>query len=374
MALLLVLWVFMTLGVLALDFSHTMRDDAQAALNVAEETRAYFVAVAGINGTLWQYLENEEQGGDLQVALPSEVAFPIARADGQWHEGTFRDAKFRVRMTAESGRVPINCGIEDGDDETRQGLLTAVVTNLLRGGNRTEGIDRHEDKQIRTIVDSILDWADPDGDRRSNGAENAYYRSLVPPYSAKNNIITSPEELLGVQGMTADLLYGTPGRPGLRDVITVYQTEDGAPCAIDGRHISAATVQALLGLEAEAAAQMVSERDAALDAEKKGDGMPLQEIEGAFETAALQGMPSLRPEVVAEFFVWDDDNLETFLSIEAEAEMQAERNRSHVMAVIQVEQGGGGGQQEVSVKRWYDRAPWSFESSQPPSEAGEPPS
>src|SRR5215470_12617402 len=52
--LLLVLWVFMTLGVLALDFSTEMRDDAGATMNLSDQTRAYYTAVAGLNRALYE--------------------------------------------------------------------------------------------------------------------------------------------------------------------------------------------------------------------------------------------------------------------------------------------------------------------------------
>src|SRR5262249_2285670 len=52
--LLLVLWVFMTLGVLAMDFSTEMRDDASATMNLADQTRAYYAAVAGMNRALYE--------------------------------------------------------------------------------------------------------------------------------------------------------------------------------------------------------------------------------------------------------------------------------------------------------------------------------
>ena len=48
-ALLMVLWVFMVLTVLVAEFSRSMRDDAVAAQNVAEEVQARGVAIAGMN-------------------------------------------------------------------------------------------------------------------------------------------------------------------------------------------------------------------------------------------------------------------------------------------------------------------------------------
>ena len=72
------------------------------------------------------------------------------------------------------------------------------------------------------MVDSILDWRDPDELKRGHGAENDYYRKRRPPYTAKNGFFDSPEELLLVRGMTADLFYGHDDVPGLRDVVSAY--------------------------------------------------------------------------------------------------------------------------------------------------------
>jgi len=62
-ALVLVTWVFMILGVLAFDFARYMRDDAMAALNLAEETRNYYIAVAGMNRAIYD-LEHADELGD----------------------------------------------------------------------------------------------------------------------------------------------------------------------------------------------------------------------------------------------------------------------------------------------------------------------
>src|SRR5262249_21484676 len=65
-ALLLVLWLFLVLGVLALDFARYMRDDAMAALNRAEETRGYYIALAGMNRALYEseQVHDEATGAD----------------------------------------------------------------------------------------------------------------------------------------------------------------------------------------------------------------------------------------------------------------------------------------------------------------------
>src|SRR5262249_46209370 len=68
------------------------------------------------------------------------------------------------------------------------------------------------------IVNSILDWIDPDDEPRANGAEDDYYQSLTPPYHCKNAALDSLEELLLVKGVTAQLLFGDDvNRTGLDD-------------------------------------------------------------------------------------------------------------------------------------------------------------
>src|SRR5437870_10370638 len=60
-ALLLVLWIFMILGVLALDFARYMRDDAMASLNLADETQGYYLALAGMNRALFDAQRRREK-------------------------------------------------------------------------------------------------------------------------------------------------------------------------------------------------------------------------------------------------------------------------------------------------------------------------
>ena len=56
-------------------------------------------------------------------------------------------------------------------------MLTRVITNLVRGGNATKGVNKQTDSQIAEIVDSILDWRDTDSLERTHGAERKWYRS-----------------------------------------------------------------------------------------------------------------------------------------------------------------------------------------------------
>jgi type II secretory pathway component PulK len=91
------------------------------------------------------------------------------------------------------------------------------------------------------IADCIIDWIDSDNNPRTSGAENETYSGLNPPYQAKDGPIDSLEELLLVQNMTPQFLFGTDTNrngiadpnegdgsafdPGLASYLTVYSKE-----------------------------------------------------------------------------------------------------------------------------------------------------
>lgn len=66
------------------------------------------------------------------------------------------------------------------------------------------------------VVDSMLDWLDPDDLTHINGAEDKYYESLPEPYKAKDASFSSIEELMLVRDVTAEIFES------IRDEITVY--------------------------------------------------------------------------------------------------------------------------------------------------------
>lgn len=53
------------------------------------------------------------------------------------------------------------------------------------------------------IIDALLDWIGPPGQARPDGAEDAYYLALTPPYRDANQPLQSVEELRLVRGFDA---------------------------------------------------------------------------------------------------------------------------------------------------------------------------
>ncbi|NOZ41389.1 MAG: hypothetical protein GXP24_14360, partial [Planctomycetes bacterium] len=58
------------------------------------------------------------------------------------------------------------------------------------------------------VVDAILDWLDEDDSPRAYGVEASYYQNLTPPYRPNNGPLAHLDELLMIQGVTPELLYG----------------------------------------------------------------------------------------------------------------------------------------------------------------------
>ena len=345
-ALLLVLWVFMVLGVLALDFARYIRDDAMAAVNFADETRGYYLALAGMNRAIFDAERARERGSDDGAQATGPIKRTKAMAadegdeeegvppDGQWHEDTFAGGRYAVRMTDEGGRVTLNKA-----DEI---FLTRVVTNLVRGGNVTKGVDRRTDNEISVIVDSIIDWRDGDDLKRLHGAESDYYLGLRTPYRAKNGFFDSPEELLSIRGVSAALFYGSEGVPGLRDIFSVYNRSG----TVNVRTAPAAVFQVLLGVDAAAAADLVGQRD-----EDAGAVLPqIQAQLSAIDPHLATLLVNQTPRVV---------------TIEGRGDLADPRNQSRVAAVADIRSDAGEG---AKIIRWLDRAPW--EGGLPPGEPG----
>lgn len=97
----------------------------------------------------------------------------------------------RFGITPESGKLDINLAT---DAQIRQ-LFTPLLIGL-----QIENPDE--------LINAFLDWRDADEEPRLGGAENEYYNTLEPPYSAKNGPLDTIEELLLVKGFSAAVLYG----------------------------------------------------------------------------------------------------------------------------------------------------------------------
>jgi general secretion pathway protein K len=313
-ALIVVLWIFIFLFVVAFEFSTAAREEASGAHRFSEETQGYYLAVAAFERGLYDFLRQPTGGSAIQQGQPKSDLF-----DGEWRGENLGVGAFRVRLIDEGGKININRVSEE--------TLRRVLTNL--------GIDA---VQRDVLVDSIMDWRDPDDLHRANGAENDYYSSLSPAYTAKNGPLDSVAELLWIKGVTRDLLFGlserieqTPEQPrriALRDIFTVDSPID----RVNLRTASAEVIHALTGIPLERCRKFADERKKLSD-KTLGDLLPLLGI-GAGD-ATLQMFIFTNPSVVA---------------VEAEGRAANGGAARRVKGVVRL-----GGAQGFELMRWLDR-------------------
>jgi general secretion pathway protein K len=165
----------------------------------------------------------------------------------------------------ESGKIDLNLAPE------------VILRNLMNSLN-LPGEDK--DLLVNTLVDSILDWRDPDDFHRLQGAENDYYQSLPHPYQAKNGNFDTVEELILVKGVTPEILYGNDQKPGLVDFLTVQAKTN----KINLNAASKSVLMALPGMTPE-----IAEAVAAYRQDKEIQS--LQEIAGLLGEAQAQLAP-----------------------------------------------------------------------------------
>lgn len=312
-ALIVVLWIFIFLFVVAFDFSSSAREEAAAAHRFNDETLGYYLAVAGFERGLYEFLN--QQGG---AATPQQDQ-KTDLFDGSWREENVGAGVARVRLIDEGGKININRANEE--------MLRRIFTNL--------GIDS---SRRDILVDSIMDWRDPDDLHRTNGAENDYYGALSPAYTAKNGPLDSVEDLLWIRGMTNALFYGyaeESTRSGeqrrgvaLRDIFTVDSPID----RVNLRTASAEVIHALTGIPLEKCRKFVEERKK-LSEKTLADLLPLLGV-GAGD-AMLQLFIFTNPSVVA---------------VEAEGRWADSRAGRRVKGIVRL-----GGAQGFELLRWVDR-------------------
>ncbi|MEK7332826.1 MAG: hypothetical protein AAB017_05560 [Nitrospirota bacterium] len=198
-ALLMTLWVLVMLSVIAMSFSFSTRWGNASTRNFKEETKAYYLAMSGYQEAVGYLLSDKDNmvdyidaDGNLYIDKDTKPVTGSRVTD---------EAELEIKITDEGSKVNINFA-----DGTR---LKKVLDYV--------GIPPDSQQEI---VDSILDWRDPDKEHHLSGAEDDYYESLDPAYKAKNRNLDSVEELLLVKGFKPGYLYGSKDIRPIYDLIT----------------------------------------------------------------------------------------------------------------------------------------------------------
>jgi general secretion pathway protein K len=204
--LLLVMLILTLISVMILSWAQEWRIELKLAGNFVQVQKSRRLAEAGI----YYALGKLESTKNVEMAIGQPTAFknvPIPtdlwEADQTPHTLELPDGRVEIRIADEGGKINLNIAPE------------AMLRSLLSSLKLTE-------LQVRTMVDSILDWRSPDGQARPYGAKSRYYLGLNPPYVAKNGPFESVAELAWVRGFEASPLV-----PRLSNWLTVKNTGTG---------------------------------------------------------------------------------------------------------------------------------------------------
>ena len=206
MVLLLVLVVVVALSFSAYTFTVIMRTEQEAAQMTGRRIQSRYLVDSGVD-TIRLYLSQtdtliEESGGTYDNPTQFQALTVYSNPEG-----------------AESGQVSVvspalddqgslagfRFGLVDESSKLNLNILPQIDTLMLDGG-RT--LLMALPAMTEEVADAIMDWIDSDTEARDYGAEDGYYTSLEPPYTAKNGPLESIEELLLVRGVTPELLFG----------------------------------------------------------------------------------------------------------------------------------------------------------------------
>ncbi len=180
-ALVIVLWLFVTLFALGAEFSQEMRQDAVATANFADETQSYYLASAAANLTFFRLLQQhkdqamgQEPGRGPEGLDDGEPRPPLVSTDGVWHWIELWGAPVAVRVSDEGGKVAITrCGnLYGAGDLNWNRLIPGTIRSFARGERpivRSDGSFVRDYFYVRDAVDAYLALAERLGEPKFHG-------------------------------------------------------------------------------------------------------------------------------------------------------------------------------------------------------------
>lgn len=208
-ALILVILMVGIIVAVTMELNASSRANVYEAANFRDRIKTLYIAKSGFNAAGALLLRDNNNHDSLtEIWAKTEVLSPYS---AQLFEG---DGHCVLIIEDESGRIPVHKIVNGSAYNQQYRDILARFLSLPEF--------KLEPDQVESIIDSIKDWLDTDEDVSARGAESPYYSSLPQPYKAKNGALDSLDELLMVKGITPEIFFGTEGRPGIRDFLTVY--------------------------------------------------------------------------------------------------------------------------------------------------------
>jgi general secretion pathway protein K len=177
-ALILTLVITALMVAVVVEMIHQVYVDTSLSRSFRDGQQASILAESGATGAAKLLQLGLSQQG--YTSLSDQWATPLKLDD--------EAGSIQITISEESGKININGLVQqNGDyDQFTQGVLQRLGARL---------------KLPKDITPAVADWIDSNDQPRSDGAESSYYRTLKPPYSARNGKIMTLSELSLVKGI-----------------------------------------------------------------------------------------------------------------------------------------------------------------------------
>lgn len=202
-ALILTLLILTILIVVGLEINRSIRVEASLAGNFRDLTQAGYIAKSGM-----------------------EIARALLQEDDQTYDAlNERWAQFEMLSLFSSQLFPEGYFVGKISDEHAKfnpnflidayGMVNFKKRNQLE---RLLTILGHDPK----IMDALLDWLDPDDQKRPLGAEKEYYEIEKKIKGPANGPLANLQETTLIKGIDQKIFYGAEGKEGLGKYLTIY--------------------------------------------------------------------------------------------------------------------------------------------------------
>lgn len=343
-ALVIVMIVVISLGLLAGGFVMSMKVETKLARNAQFDPELDWLGRSGVEVARYVVGQN--------MTAPNEPYDALNQfwAGGYGGTNIFPPEISLSQMTLGNGSISIK--IEDAE---RRFNINVADEFILQQALRVVGVDASE---FGVITGAILDWIDLDDDTHIGGVESDFYQRLDPPYSAKNGPLDDLSELLMINGITPAMYWGGAEAGRRTSQRTVLQSGPGTPMDTTYRvgladlfsavgnprmninTASAEALQLLPGVDENLAAAIIGFRSGPDGASGNEDDLPFRSV------AELAGaVPGLDPAMVQQLARFCDVRSATF---KVEVAAQVGDLQRHYVALLRRNQ-----PQDVQILQFY---------------------
>lgn len=294
-ALIIVMIVITILATLAAGLAYSMKVETRLARNASFEPEMELLGRSGVE--LARYILA------MQLRIPGQGQYTALNQ--KWANGPATTNELLIDIHLEdnvvgAGRFSIR--IKDLERKYNLTMIREGQTDVLQRALALIGVDPSD---VSTIVDSYLDWIDPDDANHVRGAESNEYLHLNPanPYAAKNGLMDDITEFLMVKGITPEIFWGS-GRTGVPigwsasnrprggsaymqssqpqaessvGLVDLFTTISGAGAAVNINTASAEVLQLLPGMDPSLARAIVDTRAGPDHADGTEDDTPFEQ-------------------------------------------------------------------------------------------------